>query len=150
MASPVVAGVIALWLQAKPDLTPAEALETIRETATHPDNTLQYPNNTYGYGQIDAYQGLLYVLGLPSRIPDLSLEQPQSVKFRVENRTLYVDFGEARPKRITINVYGLDGRLLLTRNGKEQVSLSTLKDGVYAAQVVTDQRQTTGSTLIRL
>lgn len=150
MASPVVAGIIALWLQAKPDLTPAEALEAIRETATHPDNTLAYPNNTYGYGQIDAYRGLLYVLDLPSRIPDLSQEQPQGVQFRVENRTLYVDFGDAHPKRITLNVYALDGRLLLTRNGRNHINLSSLKDGVYAVQVVTDQRKTTGSTLIRL
>ncbi len=150
MASPVVAGIIALWLQAKPDLTPAEALEAIRETSTHPDNTLAYPNNTYGYGQIDAYRGLLYVLDLPSRIPDLSQEQPQGVQFRVENRMLYVDFGDERPKRITLNVYALDGRLLLTRTGRNHINLSSLKDGVYAVQVVTDQRKPTGSTLIRL
>ncbi|MBR4786595.1 MAG: S8 family peptidase [Bacteroidales bacterium] len=150
MASPVVAGIIALWLQAKPDLTPEEALAAIQQTSTHPDNTMAYPNNTYGHGQIDAYQGLLYVLDLPSRIPDLSLNQPQGVTFRLENRMLYVDFGDAHPKRITINVYALDGRLLLTRNGRDRINLSTLKDGVYAVQVITDQRQTTGSTLIRL
>ena len=150
MASPVVAGVIALWLQAKPDLTPEEALAAIQQTSTHPDNTMVYPNNTYGHGQIDAYQGLLYVLDLPSHIPDLSMNQPQGVTFRVENRMLYVDFGDAHPKRITLNVYALDGRLLLTRSGRDRINLSTLKDGVYAVQVITDQRQTTGSTLIRL
>lgn len=150
MASPVVAGIIALWLQAKPDLTPEEALAAIQQTSTHPDNTMAYPNNTYGHGQIDAYQGLLYVLDLPSRIPDLSMNQPQGVTFRVENRMLYVDFGDAHPKRITLNVYALDGRRLLTRSGRDRINLSTLKDGVYAVQVITDQRQTTGSTLIRL
>lgn len=150
MASPVVAGIIALWLQAKPDLTPAEALEVIRETSTHPDNTLTYPNNTYGYGQIDAYQGLLYVLNVLTNIPDLSPNQPQGVKFRVENHVLYVDFGDAHPKRKTINIYSLDGRLLLTRSGRDHINLSGLKDGVYAVQIITDQRETTGSTLIRL
>ena len=150
MASPVVAGVIALWLQAKPDLTPAEALEAIRETSTHPDISLEYPNNSYGYGQIDAYRGLLYVMDLPSRIPELSLEQPKGVKFRVENRTLYVDFGEENPKKVVVNIYSLDGRLLLSHNNSNQVNLSTLKTGVYAVQVITDSRKTTGSTLIRL
>ena len=150
MASPVVAGVVALWLQAKPDLTPAEVLETIRETSTHPDNSLTYPNNTYGNGQIDAYQGLLYVLNVLTNIPDLSPNQPQGVQFRVENRVLYVDFGDAHPKRITINVYSLDGRRLLTRSGRDHINLSTLKDGVYAVQIITDQRETTGSTLIRV
>jgi hypothetical protein len=33
MACPVVAGAIALWLQAKPDLTPEEALDVIRHTS---------------------------------------------------------------------------------------------------------------------
>ena len=150
MASPVVAGVVALWLQAKPDLTPAEVLEVIRETSTHPNNTLAYPNNTYGHGQIDAYQGLLYVLNVLTNIPELSPNQPQGVQFRVENRMLYADFGDAHPKRITINVYSLDGRRLLTRSGRDHISLATLKDGVYAVQIITDQRETTGSTLIRL
>ena len=76
--------------------------------------------------------------------------QPQGVTFRVENRMLYVDFGDAHPKRVTINVYSLDGRRLLTRSGRDRISLSGLKDGVYAVQVITDQRATTGSTLIRL
>lgn len=150
MASPVVAGAVALWLQAKPDLTPAEALETIRLTSTHPDNTLTYPNNTYGHGQIDVYQGLLHVLDLPSRIPELSPNQPQGVKFRVEDRTLCLDFGEAHPKQAVVNIYALDGRLLLTRSGQSRIDLSMLNDGVYAVQVTTGQRQTTGSTLIRL
>ena len=150
MASPVVAGVIALWLQAKPDLTPAEAMEVIRETSTHPDNTLEYPNNTYGYGQIDAYRGLLYVLDLPSRIPDLSQNQPQGVTFRVVNRHLYADFGDECPKQIVFNVYSLNGSLVRTQNGRSDIDLSMLKDGVYAVQLLTDKRSTTGSTLIRL
>ena len=150
MASPVVAGVIALWLQAKPDLTPAEAMEVIRETSTHPDNTLEYPNNTYGYGQIDAYRGLLYVLDLPSRIPDLSQNQPQGVTFRVVNRHLYADFGDECPKQIVFNVYSLNGSLVRTQSGRSDIDLSMLKDGVYAVQLLTDKRSTTGSTLIRL
>lgn len=63
MATPVVAGVIALWLQAKPDLTPAEAIEALRHTCRRPDPSLAYPNNEYGHGEIDAYRGLLYLIG---------------------------------------------------------------------------------------
>ncbi len=150
MASPVVAGAIALWLQAKPDLTPAQILETFQHTCTHPDNTLSYPNNTYGYGQIDVYQGLLYVLDLPSKIPDLSQHQPQGVTFRLENRQLYADFGDEHPNKIVFNVYTLDGKLVLTRSGHDHINLSALKDGVYAVQLITDNPRTTGSTLIRL
>ena len=150
MASPVVAGVIALWLQAKPDLTPAQALEVISHTSTHPESTLSYPNNTYGYGQIDAYQGLLEVLNLPSRIPELSQNQPQGVSFRLEHRHLYADFGNNIPQRMVFKIYSLDGRLLLSQSGKSDINLSALKTGVYAVQLITDNKTTTGSTLIRL
>ena len=150
MAAPVVAGVIALWLQAKPDLTPAQALEVIRLTATHPEDTLTYPNNTYGYGQIDAYRGLLEVLNLPVRIPELSQEQPRGVTFRVVDKHLYADFGGNTPNKIVFNIYSIDGRLMLTQSGKNPIDLSALKTGVYAVQLITDNKATTGSTLIRL
>ena len=150
MASPVVAGIIALWLQAKPDLTPAQALEVIRRTATHPDATMSYPNNEYGHGQIDAYRGLLEVLELPVSIPDLSREQPQGVTFRVEGNILHADFGDNPPSRILFNIYTLDGRLVLTQDGKNGVDMTSFRGGVYAVQLITDSQATTGSTLIRL
>lgn len=62
MSAPVVAGVIALWLEADPTLTPADCMDIIAKTSTHYDPTLSYPNNTYGYGQIDALAGMRLVL----------------------------------------------------------------------------------------
>ena len=150
MSSPVVAGAIALWLQARPTLTPQEALTVISRTATHPDNRMEYPNNTYGYGQIDVYRGLLEVLQLPVSIPELSDHQPSDVIFRVENRRLYVDFGEKVPDRMSIHIYTIDGRKLMAQNGKTDIDLSRLPAGVYAVQLLTDSKSTTGSTLIRL
>lgn len=150
MAAPVVAGVIALWLQAKPNLTPAQILDVFRETSTHPDTTLSYPNNTYGYGQIDAYRGLLYILEQPWNIPQLSQHQPQKVQFRLDQRILYADFGGSMPRKITFSVYALNGSLLLTKSGRDHIDLSALPSGVYAVQLTTDQRETTGSTLVRL
>ena len=62
MSAPVVAGAIALWLQADPTLTPADCLEIFSKTCTHYDTSLSYPNNIYGYGQIDVAAGLKEVL----------------------------------------------------------------------------------------
>lgn len=62
MSSPVVAGAIALWLQAYPKLTPEDCLDVFSKTCTHYDSSLVYPNNLYGYGQIDVYEGLKEVL----------------------------------------------------------------------------------------
>jgi len=61
MSTPVVAGVIALWLQACPTLTTKQAMEAIAATSTHPEPQLTYPNYYYGYGTIDAVAGLEYI-----------------------------------------------------------------------------------------
>ena len=150
MAAPVVAGAIALWLQAKPDLTPQQALDVISRTSTHPVDTMTYPNNIYGQGQIDVYQGLLEVLNIPVSIPELSKEQPKEVKFRVVNKVLYADFGNIMPRSILFNIYSLNGHLLLSQQGQNSVNLSSLPNGVYAVQLITDSKNTTGSTLIRV
>ena len=62
MASPVVAGVIALWLQACPTLTAHDCIDIFSTTCHRYDPSLTYPNNLYGYGEIDAYAGLQEVL----------------------------------------------------------------------------------------
>ena len=62
MSAPVVAGAIALWLQADPTLTPADCLDIFSKTCTRYDVSLNYPNNLYGYGQIDVVAGLHEVL----------------------------------------------------------------------------------------
>ena len=62
MSAPVVTGAIALWLQADPTLTPTDCLEIFAKTCSHYDTSLSYPNNLYGYGQIDVAAGLREVL----------------------------------------------------------------------------------------
>lgn len=92
MATPVVAGAIALWLQANPELTTEQIKDVFAHTCTHPEQDMDYPNNTYGYGQIDVYKGLLYILGLPNSIPELSQQQPAKARFSLQGRRLNVHF----------------------------------------------------------
>lgn len=61
MAAPVVTGVIALWLQENPTLTPDQVREVIMNTSTHTVSGIAYPNNEYGYGLIDAVAGVEYI-----------------------------------------------------------------------------------------
>lgn len=63
MATPVAAGIVALWLQACPTLTPEEVKDIIAQTAKHYDSSMPWPNNDYGYGEIDAEKGLKYLHG---------------------------------------------------------------------------------------
>ncbi len=71
MSTPVVAGIIATWLQAVPTLTQQEVMEAFAATCTRPDATLSYPNNQYGYGQIAAAEGLRYLLDKHTGIAEM-------------------------------------------------------------------------------
>ena len=149
MASPVVAGSIALWLQANPELTPSDILNIIAETSSHPDMSMDYPNNTYGYGQIDVYKGLLRIYDTLSSIPTLSDHQPSKAQFHLNGRVLTVDFASGVSQEATIIVYDLNGIKRAATTGTS-IDLNDLPPGVYAVQLITDNKLTTGSTLIRL
>ena len=142
MATPTVAGIIALWLEAKPDLTYEQIKETIAASATKDEFTEAAPIH-YGHGKIDAYKGLLHVLGLPTSIPTLSQQQPKGVNFRLKDGRLFIEGAE---DGTPVRIYTTDGRV---------VASATLTDGcvglpvgspagVYAVQV-----GSLGSTLIR-
>ena len=55
MATPCVAGVMALMLSKKPELTPAEICEILETTAVHLPNQSSPKGNIFGSGRIDAY-----------------------------------------------------------------------------------------------
>ena len=148
MATPVVAGTIALWLQAKPDLTIEEIMKVLELTCTHPDSSMTYPNNVYGYGQIDAYRGLLHVLQLPQAIPSISQQQPFNARFGLEGRLLRVICDEDL-HGACLTVFALNGSKAAETRGSS-IDLSALPTGVYAVQLTTNSPSTTGSTLIRL
>lgn len=85
MAAPHVAGIVAVWLEADPTLTPDDIRRVLEETAIRDEYTGHTPNNTWGYGKIDAYSGLLYILNEePSAIahvqslPDYWRASPQA------------------------------------------------------------------------
>ena len=158
MATPAVGGAIALWLQAKPTLTPEEAMDVIAHTSSHYDESLSYPNNEYGYGQIDVYRGLLYILGIDG-IEGLSQHQPKAVSILpIGQGQLQLRFEgneglSTRP--FSIRIFNTSGQLVSTQTltgGQEEytIDLSSLPRGVYAVQVNTGQPTTTGSTLVRL
>lgn len=154
MSTPVVAGVIALWLQAKPDLTPEEARQVLFRTCRQPDTSLVYPNNYYGYGEIDAYRGLLEILGL-SKIEGISLHQPQNVQIRPVSGGLQLLFDEIMQVPVHIKIYDLSGVCVysdrLRVNGTEiTIDLQLDQKGVYAVQIETQDKKIQGSCLVRL
>jgi len=62
MATPCVAGVMALMLSAYPELTPAKICEILETTAVHLPNASSPKGNTYGSGRINAFEAVSAVL----------------------------------------------------------------------------------------
>lgn len=153
MSAPVVAGTIALWLQAKPDLTPQEVRDVMQRTCRQPDARLHYPNEIYGYGEIDAYRGLLEVLSL-SDIEGISLHQPSGVQVLPAEGGLRLVFDRVVMEPVCLRVYNISGVCIhdcqLTAVSSEAfVSLPTIRSGIYAVQVETSVKSLLGSTLVR-
>ncbi len=154
MSSPAVGGAIALWLEARPDLTREQIIDVLARTCTRPDESMEYPNNLYGYGQIDVYRGLLYLLGIDG-IDDISDHQPDGVAFSMTgNKSFRIDFARPLSSDAQVKVYSTAGQLLHTAivtAGMQttHIALPQSVKGVVAVQVAGDSPATTGSTLMR-
>ena len=107
-----------------------------------------------GYGEIDAYRGLLDILGA-DRIKGLSLHQPSKLRIYPAEGGLRLVTDTPLSETVKIKVYNLSGaciheaRLLI--NGTEaRLPLPSHASGVYAVQVETDTQELKGSQLVRL
>lgn len=152
MSCPAVAGAIALWLQAKPDLTPEEVLGVIERTSRRADASLDYPNNLYGYGEIDVYRGLLDILGI-DKIESVSTRHT-TARITPGNGCLTVVLPESLEVPLQMRLYTMSGSLIKTaalESGQTRftISLPHLPAGVYAVQI-DGNNAVRGSTLVRL
>lgn len=153
MSTPAVAGTIALWLEACPSLSPDDVRQLLSATARRYDSSLSYPNNYYGYGEIDAYAGLRYLLGLTG-IPDVSCQQTKEVLIRPTREGVELQFTTEPQNSFTVSVYSVGGQKVITRRflpcGRNySVELGSISHGIYVVQVTTGNNSTTGSQLIR-
>ena len=157
MSTPAVAGIIALWLQANPHLTPHDVLgvmeRTSRSCGDYGEKTPWY----CGYGMIDAYNGLLDVLGM-TNIEGLSREQSNRWDVRVTpERHLIIYDRTQEGGKANVKVFDTAGRLCRTMTFATvispdgtyaDISLADMPKGVYAIQI--DSEKQPGSALIRL
>ena len=155
MSTPAVAGAVALWLQAKPTLIREDIMDVFAKTCTHYDTSLTYPNNWYGYGQIDVYKGLLYILGV-SGVKGISSHQPTGVQFEVRaDRKVEIKPKEPSCHHFSVCVYSTSGVLLERKSfdagfSSYLLDVSSYPRGVYVIQLNSSNPFVKGSTLIRI
>ncbi len=144
--APTAAGIVALWVQAAADKGKTLTNADIKDIFSHSCDTDEFTKaapHRFGAGKINAYKGLLYVLGLDTGIQGLSQKQPAGITFRVENGQLIAEGAE---DGTAVTLYNLSGAIVRRATVLAgSVSLAGLQKGVYAVQL-----GKLGSTLIRL
>ena len=113
MASPVVAGIVALMLQAKPDLTPEEAKEALQKTAVKDGFTgpLAAYSNKWGAGKVDALAALADLLDIPVTTGNGKPPTCAGISVRCRNDRLFINGKTVTPESITVS--DLLGRTVL-------------------------------------
>ncbi len=149
MATPMVAGIIALWLEADPTLTRERILNVFAQTANHYDASLSYPNNHYGYGEIDAYKGLLYILNILG-VEGLSSHHLSNATVRPNSDgTISIKLDGEPQHSIRCKAFTTDGKLVHTtllpsHSTEHRLTLP----GIHG--IVAIQLDGMGSTLVRI
>ena len=149
MSTPMVAGIIALWLEADPTLTRERILDVFAHTATHYDTSLSYPNNRYGYGEINAYEGLLYILNLTD-VEGISTTHAQGVTILpAAGGNIRITFDNPLPNSTNVRAYTTDGKMVsgATLAPHSTTYILTLPSSIHG--IIAIQLDGYGSTLIR-
>lgn len=136
MSSPVVAGIVALILQANPNLTPQEIKNIITETAQNDQYTQTAGVERFGYGKINAYaavQKALETLTISNNNADthfLIYPNPTKNIINIQN-TNYQQIKN-------IEIYNISGQLIKTtiiNKSFTQIDISELPSGIYILKI---------------
>lgn len=142
MSSPYAAGVIALWLEANPNMGPSRIREILAETSIKDNYTgNNTPNNTWGYGKINAVDGILKAIEISGveqleQLPDAIIAYPNP-----NDGNFKVLFTQNDPN-LTITVYNISGQAVYTNRlgsvearGEVAINMGNIADGAYIVKV---------------
>lgn len=130
MATPLVTGSIALWLEANPDLTYKDVQQIIRETSVVDADVEASPNRVqWGAGKFNAYEGLKKALTMNS-VGNVSVADSRPVVALVGNRTFAVSLPGAQG--MAVEVFDIAGRRMAAARTSAGDSVELSLDGVPA------------------
>ena len=141
MASPFVAGIVATWLQAYPQLTPEQLHEIVQNTARKDSFTATAPDSNWGYGKINALDGLRQCIEKQETGCE-SIGMPFDGTVRIADGNILLGF--ARDTQATLCLTSMTGSTLFSKQlGKRSagetlsVAVPQLPKGVYLLSVKT-------------
>lgn len=149
MASPFVAGVVALWLEAEPSLTVDDIKTIIEKTSTKDSYTEARPEAS-GFGKINAAEGLRYIFDNYASIGSVKDDEDSRVLVNRTSEGFEVLLaGEAN---FTVSLYDLQGRLASTAkgiDGSATIGTSGIGSGIYLLSIQGESIQITRKVTVR-
>ena len=136
MSSPCVTGVVALLLEANPNLSPLEIKEILKNTARQDDKTGVLPvtgSTQWGWGKVTATRAIneaVRLVGIELPIEDQLVVYPNP-----SSNVLFVD-GAQCILDATKNIYSIDGRKVISTTDN-QINISFLSNGIYLIKIET-------------
>lgn len=151
MATPVVTGSIALWLQANPNLSHDDIITIIQNTCRHDSCTGDAAwTPEYGYGKLDTYEGLKEAIRLAPTTgitTILNSSQPLTILKRGGQWKALLNSSESS---VIVSVYDMGGTLVARQNfgscqkGREiNLNFANQPQGVYLIRIDTPRSSLT-------
>ncbi len=140
MASPVVAGVSALILDANQFLTPQQVKEIIIATARTDQFTGVIPpegDTKWGYGKVNAYAAVLMALDMIG-VKEIEKEYSWSVYPNPASNSVSLNGDLNGVERI--KMVDMNGRVLTEESASSQIDISSLERGTYFIRLIRNNK----------
>ncbi len=139
MASPHVAGIAALMLEADPSLSPNTLRNLLQQSAKQDEFTGKVPNGIYGYGKVDAWEAIKAVQTLSA---GNTTEHPVQLRLfpnPADGGRVHIGVPQQWSGPLEVMIYDLNGRLrdtqIFVAEGSISLSTNNLTAGTYAVLV---------------
>lgn len=145
MSGPVVAGIVALVLEANPNLIgQVDQIRKVLIQSTipifeHECGETGSPNSTYGYGRIDA----LLAVENAQKILTANQHRPKDIRIKMypnpTQNELRISFDQNQAL-VTIEIYNLNGQQMMSEKyintQSPKLSVQNLQNGMYFARII--------------
>ena len=147
MASPVVAGSVALLMEAKPDLNYAEIRKLLITTAltdAFTDASGPLPNGLFGYGKLDIFSAVLAALGL-SETENIAPDSPFAAFPNPATDLFFLKLTDENPRpEARLRLLDVQGKVVFEKTGIsnfETVRTAGFAPGVYFLEMTDGGRK---------
>lgn len=157
MASPMTSGIIALLLQATPNLTPNVVRYLLQSTAITDNFTGIIPaqgSNLWGYGKVNAYAALSKAINTAG-LETSNAASAVMVFPNPNNGSFTINFSTKKIETITVEICDLMGKLLQSfsiqteaGNNQKTIDCSTLPTGIFLLKI-SDSNSVSVAKIIR-